>query len=520
MEAHALSNANPFDKAREDFEILVARLGDEETGRMTHADVERLLATEGRELLRRLYQGHLDARGVGEATAPVVGADGVARTHARISDRDLVTVFGSVRVARMGYGQRGVVSLYPRDADLNLPAESYSHGVRRHVAEEAARGSFDEAVSALGRATGAAVAKRQVEELAQRGARDFDTFYASRAAAAPAEVANTAPILVLTSDGKGVVMRPEALREATKQVAAGREHKLRRRLSKGEKSATRRMAQVASVYTIGPFHRTPEDVVRDLDADKREPAVRPRPEHKRVWASVAKEPAEVIAEMFAEALRRDPERRKAWVVLVDGNQTQLDLIKAEAARRGVEITIILDVIHVIEYLWAAAYCFEAEGTPEAEAWVSERLLQILRGKGSDVAAGIRRSATLRRLDEGARHAADDCADYLVKYRAHIRYDIALAAGLPIATGVIEGACRHLVKDRMDITGARWGLDGAEAVLRLRALRSSGDFDAYWTFHERRELARHHAALYAANALPSTTTPLRPSRRRPNLRLVP
>ena len=520
MQAHAVADANPFVPAREHFEHLVARLGDDETTRMTHAEVERLLQTDGTELLRRLFQGHLDARGVGEATAPVIGADGRARTHARISDRELVTVFGAVRVARMGYGQRGVESLYPRDAELNVPPEIYSYGVRRQVAEEAARGSFDEAVKAIGRTTGADVAKRQVEQLAPRAATDFDAFYDSRAAATRAEAKKAAPILVLTTDGKGVVMRPEALREATRKAASIRERKLRKRLAKGEKTSTRRMATVASVYTIAPFYRTPEDIVRDLDTEQREPVPRPRPEHKRVWASLAKEPAEVIEEMFEEAERRDPEHRKAWVVLVDGGETQLRLIKETAARRGVQVSIVLDVIHVIEYLWDAAYCFHADGTPEAEAWVTERLLEILRGKSSDVAAGIRRSATLRGLKRQSRAAGDTCADYLIKYRPHLDYDRSLAAGIPIATGAIEGACRHLVKDRMDITGARWGLDGAEAVLHLRALRSSGDFEAYWDFHERREHARHHVARYTGSP-PATVVPVRPSRhRRPTLRLVP
>src|SRR6266542_39537 len=155
MEAHAIDPANAFEPAREKFEHLVMRLGDEATGRMTHAEVERLLQAEGTELLRRMFQGHLDARGVGDATAPVVSTDGVERTHARISERDLVTIFGRVRLARMGYGQRRVESLYPRDAELNLPEEDPSHGVRRRMAEEAARGSFDEAVAAVGRSTGA-----------------------------------------------------------------------------------------------------------------------------------------------------------------------------------------------------------------------------------------------------------------------------------------------------------------------------------------------------------------------------
>jgi hypothetical protein len=518
MQAHAVVAANPFSPAREQFEAIVTRLEGDETSRMSHSEVERLLSKEGTELLRRLYQGHLDARGMGTVAGPVRGADGVERTHARLSERDIETVFGRVRLGRTGYGQRGTTSLYPRDAELNLPAETYSFGVRRRVAEEVARGSFDEAVDALGRTTGAAVAKRQVEELAARAAKDFDAFYETRAV--PAEEKSTASILVMTSDGKGVVMRSEALREATRKAASTRQRKLRTRLTKGEKTSTRRMSTVAAIYTIAPFYRRPEDIVRELDKAAT-PIARPRPQNKRVWASLEHEPRQVIEQMFDEAARRDPKQDKVWVVLVDGNETQLRLIKEVAAERGVKVDIVLDVIHVIEYLWKAAYCFEAEGTAEAEAWVTERLLEILRGKASHVAAGIRRSATLRGLDADARDAADTCADYLLKYRDHLGYDLCLASGQPIATGVIEGACRYLVKDRMDITGARWGLEGAEAVLRLRALRASGDFDEYWAFHETREHQRNHAALYATTP-PETIIPLRSSRPsgRAPLRLVP
>lgn len=519
MEAHAIDPANAFAPAREQFERLTSRLTDEETARMTHSEVERLLQAEGMELLRRMFQGHLDARGAGEAGAPVVGSDGIDRTHGRISGRDLETVFGTVRLGRMGYGKRGLDSLYPRDAELNVPPEKHSYGVRRRVAEEAARGSFDEVVAALTRTTGAEVAKRQVEELTVRAAQDFDAFYEARRAANPTEARQMSPILVLTVDGKGITMRPEALRETTRKVAGKRVRKLSKRLTKGEKTATRRMSTVAAVYTIEPFYRTPEDIVRDL-GPVREVVERPRPEHKRVWASLAHEPAAVIEQMFDEAQRRDPERRKSWVALVDGNNTQLKLLKACAKARGIKLDIIVDVIHVIEYLWKAAYCFHGEGTQQAQAWVTDRLLEVLRGNASHVAAGIRRSATLRGLEAKQRAAADDCADYLLKYRDHLDYDLSLKAGLPIASGVIEGACRYLVKDRMDITGARWGLEGAEAVLRLRALRASGDFDAYWTFHEAREYARHHAARYASPP-PPTIVPIRPSRhRRPNLRLVP
>ena len=167
-----------------------------------------------------------------------------------------------------------------------------------------------------------------------------------------------------------------------------------------------------------------------------------------------------------------------------------------------------------ERVWKAGLDFYQEGTSELETWVSKRLLAILNGRTAHVAAGMRRSATLHGLDEPARQRIDSCADYLLKYKKNMQYDQYLKMGLPIATGVIEGACRYLVKDRMDRTGARWSLKGAEAVLRLRALRTSGDFDAYWPFHEEQEYLRNHVALYAGGKV----TPIR-SRAKKHLRRV-
>src|SRR5262249_31547734 len=145
-----------------------------------------------------------------------------------------------------------------------------------------------------------------------------------------------------------------------------------------------------------------------------------------------------------EALQRDPCLLKTWVGLVDGNETQLTILGELSRQHGIELNVVVDLIHVLEYLWAAGYAFNPEGSPEAERWVTERLLEILRGKSSDVAAGMRRSATLRHLSAEDRLAVDDCADYLLKYRPYLRYDEYLAKGFPISTGVIEGACRHLV----------------------------------------------------------------------------
>ena len=91
----------------------------------------------------------------------------------------------------------------------------------------------------------------------------------------------------------------------------------------------------------------------------------------------------------------------------------------------------------------------------------------------------------------SRAPLDQWATSLANHAAYLNDPDSLAKGYPIATGVIEGACRHLVKDRTEITGARWGLEGGEAVLKLRALVINGDFDAYWDFHEQQEYQRNH-----------------------------
>ena len=163
--------------------------------------------------------------------------------------------------------------------------------------------------------------------------------------------------------------------------------------------------------------------------------------------------------------------------------------------------ILIDFIHVLEYLWGAAWCFFPEADPDADAWVRERALAILHGDARQVAAGIRRRASAAKLPKAKRGKADACATYLVNKASYLHYPRALAAGWPIATGIIEGACRSLIADRMDITGARWSVDGAEAVLKLRPVRANNDFDTYWRYHLARERHRVHESRYINDVIP-------------------
>jgi hypothetical protein len=418
-----------------------------------------------------------------------------------------------VAVPRLSYQSPGTPDLHPMDAALNLPRELYSHGIRRMVAKEAAKSSFDEVVETVRDFTGASIAKRQVEELAIGAAQDFDAFYEQRAAARHSKD----DLLVISTDGKGIVMRHEDLREGTRRAAHKSVRKLETRLTPGEKSNRKRMAQVATVYSIAPYPRGPADILHSLRAADDVDTQRPRPTDKRVWASVEKTGRAVIRDAFEEALRRDPDKARRWVVLVDGEPKQLRAVKAEARRAGVKVAILADIIHVIEYVWDAARALFGESNAKAEKWVADRLLALLTGRrGGDVAKTIRWwEARDTKLDEPAHAAIDTACSYLAdRTRTRLlRYQDALRDGLPIATGVIEGACRYLVKDRMGRTGARWSLTGAEAVLRLRAIRASKDFDAYWAFHLERDKERNHASPYEDAKIPDPLPPPKPRLKR-------
>ncbi len=493
------ASRDPFGQSRVCFAELVGWLEGTEAAALTHAGLEDELDRRGRELLRQMLQDQLDLRAMREQRIPEVNdAEGVRHGAVEAGHvRPLSSIFGAVSVTRVAYRHRGHTNLYPVDGQLNLPPERHSHGLRRLATIESTRGSFAEATAAIHRATGQNVGKRQVETLTSRAAVDVEDFYASHQPT-PTDVND---VLVISADGKGIVMRPEALRPQTARKAKAATQKLKTRLSKGEKRNRKRLAEVGAVYDLGPVPRSATEVIGSHQSDAA-PAPTPKAKNKWLTASVVDDAAEVLAAVFDEAERRDPGHQRTWVALVDGNNHQIERINAEAAARGIDITVVIDLVHVLEYLWGAAWCFFTEADPAAEAWVQDRALAILNGDARQVTAGIRRRATAMGLSRAKRTKADDCAKYLINKAEYLDYPTALSSGWPIATGVIEGACRHLVKDRMDITGARWGCAGAEAVLKLRAVRANDDFEQYWHYHLNREQDRNHASRYTNDVIPA------------------
>jgi len=478
-----------FSDAQTQLAFLINQLGSEEYSQSEHGDIEKHICDEGNEILRCLLQGWLDKKSSGEKQKTYIhNADGKPLTHVRKNtSRKLTSLFGDVSVRRKSYGKPNQISLFPIDAELNLPGDQYSDGMRKRLSKEVIKSSFDNSIETISETTGGDVPKRQSLKLVCNVAQDFEEYYEKNRFI---KGEDTEGLLVLTFDGKGIVMRHDSLREATKK-AATKSKNLNSRLSPGEKKDRKRMAQVASVYTVQPHVRTSGSIMKP-STDNNVVLFRPQIRNKRVWASVERESEAVIKEAFLEALQRDPAQTREWVVLVDGLPHQIKLINNVMKQLQVKATVVMDFIHVLEYLWKAAWCFYEKGDDAVEEWVAEKAIKILNGECSQVAKGIRLSATKRTLTN--RENIDKCADYLLNNKLRLQYGVALQSGFPIATGVIEGACRHLINDRLDITGARWSLKGAEALLKLRSIKSSGDFDEYWEFHKKQEKLRNYNFL--------------------------
>lgn len=495
--ARKLVPVDAYACSREECGVMFEEL--EKLGAVSHVKLGEQIAEAAARIAAAAYQGHLDKL-FEQESREVATWPRPQGSEVREGARGLETEFGRVIVRRHGLRLPGEdAARFPLDEALSLPPEVYALPLRERVAKEASMASYERTVAHVADVTKGHVPKRQSEELAIRAAVDFEEFYEQ--CVPPANDALKAnALLVLSVDGKGVTMRPEALRDATRKDAEAAKASAVRgdpMASRKTRRHDKRMAVVTAVWEQDRFVRTADDVLERLGKDSNGRARRPRskamprPQNKRVAASVKDSHAVGVARMFDEALRRNPKGERTTVVLIDGDEHQRDNVRAEARKRKLKVTIVLDVIHVLHYLWTIAMAMCDGNDRDAEAWSRHTLQQLLTMSPTKVVGIIRKTATQRGITGAQRVALDGALQYLRKNCAYIHYAQFLAEGFPIASGVIEGACRHLVQDRMGITGARWGLDGAEAILKLRAVRVSGHWPAYWAFHLRCEHMRNY-----------------------------
>jgi hypothetical protein len=435
--------------------------------------------------LLNLFVAHHGDGDLGAAAETVEGrtVQRLPRTH----DRRYVAIFGELAIPRVVYGTREgqKIELAPLDKSLGLPAGDFSYVVEDWVQRFGLKGSFAEAAESLQTLLRLRLGVHTLERLNQEMA---DSVVPFRQTIEPPPAVEEGPILVVTADGKGVPMR--------RPPQDG--PKPHRRRTKGEKANKKQMACVGAVYSIQPFVRTAADILDEVIRHERTKD-RPAPTHKHVWAEMSRDVEDeplnakdaIFCALFQDLNLRNAGHDRPIVCLMDGERA---LWEAQQVYFP-EAVGILDLFHVMERLWAAAHCFHAEGSDAAEDFVAERLRGLLEGRVGHVIGGLRQRLTKHQLTGSRGKTLDSVITYLENNRDHMRYDDYLKAGYPIGSGVAEGACRHLVKDRMEQTGMRWMVSGAQAMLHLRATYLNDQWDDFIEDRIEREQTR----LYGENA---------------------
>lgn len=399
--------------------------------------------------------------------------------------RRYVSIFGEFQIPRAVYGSREgqKIECVPLDNRLQLPQSAFSYLLQDWDQSLCVEQAFGQARTTVARILGLNQAVDSLEQMNQEMAQLATTFVLNQPT--PPEEGE---VLVLSADQKGIVMRRPA------DAPAPKAHR-----TKGDKASRKRMATVGTVYSVDRYRRTPEEVVAALFHERSEPSTRPQPQHKEVWASLPREEVPgsgtdaVFAWMVGELHLRGRGQGKPLVFVSDGQEA---LWEARAEWLPEQTVGVLDLLHVTPRLWKAAHVFHKEGSREAEHFVRERLLRVLQGKASGVIRGLREMATKRGLTGARRRALTEVCRYLKQNLPRMRYDEYLAAGYPIASGAVEGACRHLVKDRMERAGMHWTIAGAQAMLDVRSIHVSGHWEEYQAYRIERE-TQH---LYPERAL--------------------
>ena len=390
--------------------------------------------------------------------------------------REYVSAFGPTPFARDVYATRETQrqEVVPLDAKLGMPESDTSYLLQKWSGTQFVKESYKESHMTLAGILGFAPSVNCLEDMAARASEHAEVYFEQQA---PVDAATEAEIIVATSDCKGVPMRKvdAPQRKQKDDVPRGK------RLKPGEKNGQKRMACVGGVYSVAPFRRTVEDVLNEVFRKEKQEQ-RPQPQNKRLRAVLTREvdgqevnaKEEVFDWLAQELQQRDPHEERTVVAIMDGENKLRDLQELKLKRA----IGILDIWHVTEYLYVLAYCFYRDGSKEAEAFVETYLRKLLEGKVNRVIGGIRQMATKRDLSQPKWDKVEDCLSYFAVRSEYMKYDKYLAAGYPIGSGVVEGACRHLVKDRMEQAGMRWRIAGAQAILSLRAVYINDDWDAF------------------------------------------
>ena len=449
----------------------------ENAGQLAAHEAEKGILKRLRPMGLAAMKLYFAQRGTGDVGPAVTRADGVLLPREqKLRGRDYFSIFGKFKVARTCYRAPTEPGIFPLDAQGNLPERCYSYFLQEWMTVFEVEHPFKESASFFAQLFDLEVAESVLMEVAKEAPQDSKDFYAQR----PLSPEDTiGELLVVSFDGKGVPM--------IKEEAA----KLQAKLGTGEKRQKKKEALVGVSYTVDPKPRSPEalaELLVDPEAARArrqrqgEQDESPHAQQVRRVASLVRTKRAVMELIKADAERRDPQHRKPLVVLLDG-ALGLWSLATKLFKEWKRVTFVLDILHVVGYLWSAANALFGEASQAGKHWVQQKLTEILRGRVGYVIGGLRQRLTKQQLRKSVREALAKVITFFHNHRRWMQYDVYLASGLPVGTGVVESACGFVVKHRMEGEGKRWSLEGAEAILTLRSLKKSHDNDLrdYWRF---------------------------------------
>ena len=471
-------------QVQHDFQTLLAYVTGPEARSQTAYSMELTLFRRLLALGASLLQLFFLTRAAARPTEPVTAPDG---TRLRYHDQRPISyysVFGKLQFKRHYFTAAEQVGLCPLDVELSLPVRCYSDLLREWMAYDATDAAYRESQTTLGRILGLSLSLQAIENGVADAAQDGAAFYGQPLD--PTSRPTEGPILVVTADGKGVPMVQPT--DTPGSV----------RLGKGQKRTKKKEAVVTGLYTIAPYVRTPQEVVAVLlqEPERQPTATRPVPIGKELHATLEGK-AVAMQDLVQRVAQREGPHLQHRIALTDGAEALQQHMQHHFASHS----LVLDIIHASEYLWDTANALLGETHPERKAWVRARLEQVLTGQTQAVITLLEAEANDPTCTETQRQVVSRTIGYYQRNLSYMRYDEYLAHGWPIGTGVVEGACGHLVKDRMEQSGMRWTQEGAQAMLDLRAVRLNGHWDTYWQFHRAQQHHRLYGSLPVTPATP-------------------
>jgi hypothetical protein len=402
------------------------------------------------------------------------------------------SIFGKFELTRYRYGSREgqKIACIPLDARLALPESDYGFLLQEWSQLIAVETPYETTAMLLEKIFPIKTPVDSLERINKKLGQTVDPFRTNQ----KIDPEKEETLLVTSADGKGVPIRHK------KDEARILDHERK----KGPKPDRKRMAVVGSVYSVAPFMRTPEQIVEALFMDpektsRKEMPKRPKPQNKKVVANLTREAegetlnatVTTFTWIKSQMTERNPDNIKTCIALMDGQPSLWE----ELHRQFPETPLIeiLDILHVTPRLWDAANIFYPDDKTAQTIFMKERVLRVLKGQAKSVISGLRQMATKQNMNKSKLDKLEIALCYLEKNLSRMKYGEYLKNGYPIASGVIEGACRHFVKDRMERAGMRWSIDGAQAMLDVRSMYLNEDWDEFTAYRIKKEMKRLYPA---------------------------